>query len=187
MGEKAEMWLGRWVRRRCSTGVLWVGLLVGELFVANSLDCESMKQEVEPGISQSRDQRTLKSNIIANASNLLEIPRTYPLLNPPSVQKLHQADETRLRHLLLHSAALDGLDFLVGFLLLLRRGQRVDVVEDVDAFADAAERGAHFAEHVVLGFACEGRGLGMGDGVLNCQVFRNVSWFFFLLFSSIFL
>jgi hypothetical protein len=31
-------------------------------------------------------------------------------------------------------------------------GQGVDVVEDIDRFVDAQRR-AHFAEHVVLGFA----------------------------------
>ena len=67
------------------------------------------------------------------------------------IQKLHQGYEACLWDLQFHGFALDGLDFGVrGF--LLRRRERVDVVEDVGAFVDG-EGGAHFAEHVVLGFA----------------------------------
>lgn len=70
-----------------------------------------------------------------------------------AIEKLHQRGEACLRDLLFHGSALDGLDFAVGFFLLGGR-ERVDVVEDVSSFVDG-ERGAHFAEHVVLGFACE--------------------------------
>lgn len=71
-----------------------------------------------------------------------------------AIEEFHQRDEACLRDLLLHGSALDGLDFGVGFFLLGGR-ERVDVVEDVDPFVDG-ERGAHFAEHVVLRFACGG-------------------------------
>lgn len=83
--------------------------------------------------------------------HLLEIPRANPLLHALLVEELHQGHEACLRDLQFHGFALDGLDFGVrGF--LLRRWQRVDVVEDVGALVDA-QSGAHFAEHVVLGLA----------------------------------
>ena len=67
------------------------------------------------------------------------------------VEELHQGHKACLRDLQFHGFALDGLDFGVrGFLFRGREG--VDVVEDVGAFVDG-QGGAHFAEHVVLGFA----------------------------------
>jgi hypothetical protein len=84
--------------------------------------------------------------------NLLEIPRAYPLPHAVLIQELHQCQQPSLWDLQFHSAALNGLDLGMGLFLLDCGGQGVDVVEDIDRFVDAQRR-AHFAEHVVLGFA----------------------------------
>lgn len=93
--------------------------------------------------------------------NSLEIPRAYPLPHAVLVQELHQRQQACLRDLQFHGTALDGLDFGVGFILLGCGGQGVDVVEDVGGLVDA-EGGAHFAKHVVLGFAYDFGSLGIG-------------------------
>lgn len=85
---------------------------------------------------------------------LLVVPRADRFPQPEAVEQLQQAHEARLRDLGVHGAALDGLDFGVGGCLFFR-GQRVDVVEDVDGGVLDGERGAHFGEHVVLRFAWE--------------------------------
>jgi hypothetical protein len=60
--------------------------------------------------------------------------------------------------------------------LLGRGGEGVDMVEDVDGFVDG-EGGAHFGEHVVLGFACESLVLGsdakLGEWIFLILVFGN--------------
>lgn len=66
------------------------------------------------------------------------------------VEVPHEDVEARLRRLLGHGGALDALDGSVrrG---LLRGGERVHVVDDVDSLGDA-KGGTHLAKHVVLGF-----------------------------------
>jgi hypothetical protein len=107
------MWEGRWVARRCVTGVL-------ELLAS--------KYSVGLGLPPCEERFSPRRQ-----HNLLEIPRTDPLFHAKLVEKLHQGHQACLRDLQLHGFALDGLDFRVS-LFLLRGGQRVDVVEDVGAF-----------------------------------------------------
>ena len=106
-------------------------------------------------VTKEHIKKTIPSSDERISNNSLEIPRADPLLHALAIQVLHQRHQPGLRHLQFHGAALDGLDFGVGGFLFGRGGEGVDVVEDVDGFVDG-EGGAHFAEHVVLGFACEG-------------------------------
>lgn len=67
------------------------------------------------------------------------------------VEIAHEGHEAWLGSLFGHGGALDGF-YGGGGGWAGRGGQRGDVVEDVDGFGDL-EGGAHFAKHVVLGFA----------------------------------
>ena len=78
----------------------------------------------------------------------LEVTSADAFLDAFGIQMLHQFYQTCLRDLLLHGCTFDGLDFGVGFLLLVLR-QGVDVVEDVFFLGDS-EHLTHLSEHVVL-------------------------------------
>lgn len=83
----------------------------------------------------------------------VKVPGADALLDAPFVKVLHELDETGLRLLLFHCAALDGADLFVrGLLLIGRKG--VDVVEDIGGFGDG-KGSAHLGEHVVLREAWE--------------------------------
>lgn len=69
--------------------------------------------------------------------NALEVPRAYALGDAAVVEVVHQLDEARLRLLARHGAALDGADLVEGGVLLVGRGELVDVVEDVGFLVDA--------------------------------------------------
>ena len=111
--EKEEV--GRKVVRRWVTGALADGTC---LLVTDSL---GMKTRTETRINPS-----------------LKVPRTYPLADPLLLKIRHHLCEPRLRDLLGHGFAFDGLDLGHGggAEVFGCGGESVDVLEDVHGFGD---------------------------------------------------
>lgn len=59
--------------------------------------------------------------------NILKVPRTQRPLHTLRVQVIHERDKSRLRRLLDHGIAFDGLDFGHGRCALLKGGEAADV------------------------------------------------------------